>query len=36
MVIFDIYHGYVMLYDLVESNHSGLDVFLDEFDKGLN
>ena len=32
MVTFDVNHGYVMLYDLVESNHSRLDVFLDEFD----
>jgi len=36
MVIFGVHYGYVMLYDLVESNHSGLDVFLGELDYGLN
>jgi len=30
MVIFSVNYGYVMLYDLDESNHGGLDVFLGE------
>jgi len=30
MVIFYVNYGYVMLYNLFESNYSGLDVYLDE------
>jgi len=35
-VIFGVNYDYVMLYELFESNWNGSDVYLDEFDLGLN
>jgi len=36
MMIFGANHGYMMLFDLFESNQWGLDVFMVEYDRSLN
>ena len=36
MELFGINHSYMMLYDLLKSNYSLLDVYVDELDLGLN
>ena len=35
-MIFGVDYGYVILYELFESNWNGLDVYLDKFDLSLN
>jgi len=36
MVIVGVDYGHVMLCDILESNYSGLDVYVNKFDYGLN